>query len=179
MKYLRCLTSACVVAGSLVALMASMPSQAGVQWKWRDANGVMHYTDRPPPAGTPESQILSRPAGARSPKVVDAAASDASAPAAASPAKAGSTSGKSTDPELEARKRKAEEKKSAEQKAEDEKQAKARADNCERARSYERTLQDGLRISRTNAKGEREILDDKARAEEMQRTQEAIQGNCR
>ena len=177
MKYLRCLTSACVVAGSLVALMASMPSQAGVQWKWRDANGVMQYTDRPPPAGTPDSQILSRPLGARTPKVVDAAASDGAAAPIAS--KAASAAGKAVDPELEARRRKADEKKAADQKAEEEKQAKARAENCERARSYERTLQDGLRISRTNAKGEREILDDKGRAEEMQRTQEAIQGNCR
>ncbi|MBH1988244.1 MAG: DUF4124 domain-containing protein [Burkholderiales bacterium] len=177
MKYLRVLTSACVAAGSLAALLVSMPSQAGVQWKWRDASGVMQYTDRPPPAGTPDSQILSRPLGARAPKVVDAAASDA--PAAPASAKAASTPGKAVDPELEARRRKAEDKKAAEQKAEEEKQAKARADNCERARNYERTLQDGLRISRTNAKGEREILDDKGRAEEMQRTQEAIQGNCR
>jgi len=40
-------------------------------------------------------------------------------------------------------------------------------------------LNDGIRIARTNANGEREILDDKGRAAEMQRTQEIIDSSCR
>ena len=41
-----------------------------------------------------------------------------------------------------------------------------RAENCARARSHMSSLDSGMRLSRTNEKGEREILDDKARAEE-------------
>jgi len=148
-----------------------------MQWKWRDASGAIQYSDRPPPAGTPDSAILARPtpSSSRQVRVVEAAsgANGAAPGSAAAPAAA-----KTVDPELEARRKKSEEERVARQKGEEDKQAKVRADNCERARGYERSLKDGLRIARTNDKGEREILDDKARNEELQRTQETIQSNC-
>ncbi len=152
---------------------------AGVQWKWRDANGAVQYSDRPPPAGTPDANILSRPAAAvRQANKAAADAASAAASAAATTGNAGTTPAKAQDPELEARRRKAEQDKQAQNKAEEEKQAKLRADNCARARSYQRTLADGIRIARTNDKGEREILDDKGRAEESQRAKDIIQSNC-
>ncbi|MCH8178651.1 MAG: DUF4124 domain-containing protein [Proteobacteria bacterium] len=160
-------------AGLVMLALASSSALAGVQWKWRDASGAIQYSDRPPPAGTPESAILSRPTPTARAVVrpVDAA-SAASAPAAPG------ASAKAIDAELDAKRKKADEEKQARQKVEDEKQAKVRAENCDRARSYERSLKDGMRIARTNAKGEREFLDDQTRAEELQRTQEAIQSNC-
>ena len=42
-----------------------------------------------------------------------------------------------------------------------------RADNCRRARTHMATLDSGMRMSRTNDKGEREVLDDKQRADEI------------
>lgn len=164
-----------VICGTVAALALSLPQVSQAQWKWRDASGVTQYTDRPPPPGTPEGQILSRPAGARAPKVVPAAAPLVASAPEAKPA----SQPKTTDPELEAKRKKAEEQKASERKAEEERVARARAENCERARGYERSLQSGQRIARTNEKGEREILDDSGRAEEMQRTREAIEGNCR
>lgn len=147
---------------------------AGMQWKWRDAGGNIQYSDRPPPAGTPEQSILSRPSASRvaARPVVDTA-STASAPVAAS------APAKQADTELDAKRRKAEEERLSKQKAEDDKLAKARADNCQRARTYMKTLSDGIRVARTNAAGEREILDDKGRADETQRTQDVIQANCK
>ncbi len=162
-------------AGLLMLTLAALPAQAGgVQWKWRDANGAIQYSDRPPPNGTPDSAILARPAAStRQVRPVDASAAASGATGAtAAPA------GKNGDPELEARRKKSEDERAAQQKAEEDKVAKVRADNCERARTYERSLKDGLRIARTNDKGEREILDDQARNSEMQRTQETIQANC-
>jgi Domain of unknown function (DUF4124) len=171
------------LAPALAALLATLAlatqhAQAGMQWKWRDASGAIQYSDRPPPPGTPESAILTRPAGsarAASPRPVEAA-SEASSAASAKPA----------DAELEAKRKKvdeerkkAEDEKAAKLKAEQEKQAKQQAENCQRARNYQRTLQDGIRIVRTNNKGEREVLDDAGRAAEMQRTQEAIQASCK
>lgn len=164
-----------VVLGAAAAMLMALPEVALAQWKWRDANGVIQYTDRPPPSGTPDNQILSRPAVARAPKIVNA-----SAPMAASaPDAKASAPTKPGDPELEAKRKKAEEQKAAERKAEEERQAKARSENCNRARAYERSLQSGQRIARTNDKGEREILDDNGRAQEMQRAREAIDSNCR
>lgn len=155
--------------------LAVSPAQAGMQWKWRDASGATQYSDRPPPPGTPDSAILARPTpSSRQVRVVEAASSASGA----TPGGAATAAAKTADPELEARRKKSEEERVTRQKAEDDKQAKVRADNCERARGYERSLKDGMRIARTNDKGEREILDDKARNEELQRTQETIQSNC-
>ena len=67
----------------------------------------------------------------------------------------------------------------AQKKAEEERVAKVRAENCERARSYMRSLNDGIRIAKVNANGEREVLDDSARAAEQRRTQELITSECR
>ncbi len=157
------------------------PALASGQWKWRDASGSIQYSDRPPPQGTPESSILSKPRASTARvavKPVEAASAVGSGAARATPPAA-----KASESELEAKHRKAEEEKLAQQKAlqqaEEAKQDKERAENCERAKGYQRTLNDGMRISRTNANGEREILDDKARAEEVRRNQESIKANCK
>lgn len=164
---------AVAAAPLLLAALAPLPAQAAPQWKWRDAQGQIQYSDRPPPPGVPDKDILKRPSGA-----VRAAQTLPSAPAA--PASAASLPGlKASDPELEARKRKAEAEKEAAQKAQEAEQAKTRAQNCERARSYQRSLDSGMRIARTNANGEREILDDAARAQEMSRNREVISSNCK
>jgi hypothetical protein len=60
-----------------------------------------------------------------------------------------------------------------------EKEAAQRAENCARAKSHLNALSDGMRIARTNDKGEREVLDDKGRAEEMQRARQVIASDCK
>jgi hypothetical protein len=165
---------------ALAALAFAFPA-AATQWKWREGGRVI-YSDRPPPASIPEREILQRPAGmARGavppsptgPSLVDPAPASATAPA----------SSVHTDTGLEARARKEAARKAeaqaAQQKAEEAKIAAARADNCLRARSQLKMLDDGVRIARTNAAGEREILDDKARAGEQNRMRSIIASDCR
>jgi hypothetical protein len=164
-----------LLATLLVAAFATSTAHA-TQWKWRDADGRVQYSDRPPPPGVQDKDILTRPPAvvrAANKAAADAAASAASASGSAKPA------AKASDPELEAKKRKADEEKDALKKAEEAKQAKARAQECERARGYQKALDDGIRIGRTNAKGEREILDDAARAQETARNRQAIDNNCK
>ena len=48
-----------LLAASLIALPAA------AQWKWRDKGGHVQYSDLPPPAGTPDQDILSRPSAPR------------------------------------------------------------------------------------------------------------------
>lgn len=165
--------STCKRIGLLVlavsALTLAMPAAA--QWKWRDASGRVTASDLPPPREIPEKDILQRPgANSRAPAAPapQAAASAASAPTA--PA---------VDKELEARKRAAEEQQQAKAKAEEQRTAAIRADNCKRARGHLATLEGGQRLARVNDKGEREILDDKARADEMRRAREVIASDCR
>ena len=66
----------------------------------------------------------------------------------------------------------------ARRKAEDEKMAKLRAENCQQAKTALATLKTGVRLSTVDAKGERSIMDDKARAAEEKRLNEAITTNC-
>jgi hypothetical protein len=151
--------------------MAAMPAAA--QWKWKDARGQIVISDTPPPREIPDRDVLSKPSAVMQRSATAAAAPAASAPAAEAPIKA------KVDPELEARRKKAEAEQSDRMKAEEAKVAAARADNCQRARSHMATLDSGIRLSRTNEKGEREILDDQQRADEIQRTRQIIASDCR
>ena len=165
-----------VVAICAAVLTASLCSPALAQWKWRDKNNQVQYSDLPPPQGVPEANILQRPAPANRRVLPTAAAS--AAPIAASAAPAGLAAPKNVEPELEAKLRKEEQGKTARAKAEAEKLAAQKADNCSRARNNLRGLADGLRVARVNDKGEREFLDDKARAEEVSRSQATINADC-
>ena len=161
-----------VIAVSIL-LGATLSFPAAAQWKWRDKAGQIQYSDLPPPPGVADKDILQRPFGSLHQKMSapGEAASAASAPALA-PVKA-------VDPELEAKRRKVDDEKAAKAKAEEEKITAMRAENCTRAKSHLRSLEDGIRIARTNDKGEREILDDKGRAEETQRVRDIIASDCK
>jgi len=160
-------------------LGATLALPAAAQWKWRDQRGQTQYSDTPPPPGTPEKDILQRP------NVAAAARRDVQAAPAAASAASGAPAlvPKVADTELEAKRKKAEQKTEQEaadkKKADDAKVAAARAENCSRAKAQMRTLDSGVRISRTNDKGEREYLDDKAREQEVARTREAMASECK
>lgn len=173
------------------AMAVALAFPAAAQWKWRDSSGRTQYSDLPPPPGTPEQNILSRPAAQRraeaaraAPAAAAAAGTSASAASAApglgaSGASAAPGLPKGADPELEARRKKAEQDQQAKAKAEEARLAAARAENCTRARSQLQTLESGIRVARMNNKGEREFLDDKTRSDEVRRTQAIISSDCR
>jgi hypothetical protein len=79
---------------------------------------------------------------------------------------------------LEQRRRAAEQEQQSRLKVEQERVAQARAENCRRAKAQLAGLQSGQRIARLNEKGEREILDDKGRAEESRRAEGIIASDC-
>ena len=158
-----------------VALLVTLTcTAASVQWTWRDAAGRINASDMAPPASVPERDILQRPTDQRRRSTDSAAAAGAPASAAAQ----GVTAARGTDPELEARRKRAADEKAAVSQQEKERLARARADNCTRARSQLAALSDGQRLSRANAQGEAIILDDRARAEETERTRAVIASDC-
>lgn len=168
-----------LLAGAL--LLLALPADA--QWRWRDASGRVTASDMPPPREIPDKDILQRPASAARPATAStgaapAASAPTSAPASANPAASGPAS-PVVDKELEARKRAADQQQQAQKKAEEQRNAATRADNCSRARNYLATLDSGQRVARMNDKGEREFLDDAARAAETRRAREIIASNCR
>ena len=170
---------------ALLGLAVASPAQA--QWKWRDSGGRIQYSDRPPPPGIADRDVLVRPApaavvsGAVRGALVSGPTASASAAVATAPAAAptAASAAARSDPALEAKRREAERAEAARQKLETDKVAAAQAENCQRARTQLRTLDDGMRIARVNQNGEREYLDDSARAAETARARSVIASDCR
>lgn len=169
-----------------VALAASFGAAA--QYQWIDKDGRRVFSDVAPPADIPTKNILKQPRGSSAsvvrsapsaPAAGDVAAAPAAAGAAAASAPAAAASGAGVDKALEEKKKQAEAAEAAKKKAEDQKVAAARAENCKRARSAKADLDSGVRIARTNAKGEREVIDDTQRAAEQRRIAGIIQSDCK
>jgi hypothetical protein len=142
-----------------------------------DRDGTKVFSDLPPPADVPEKNILRKP-GMRGRSVAAPAAAAKPAPDAATQAAAGMSKPGELDKELQEKKKQAADAEAAKRKAEEERVAKAKAENCARARQAKAGLDGGMRIARTNEKGEREFLDDAKRAEEASRTQAIIDQDC-
>ena len=153
-------------------LGATLALPAAAQWKWRDGSGHTQYSDTPPPPSVAEKDILQRPQASSSRRAAPPAPASAASDAPALAPKTG-------DSELDAKRKQAEQEVADKKKAEEAKAAAARADNCARAKAQMRTFDAGGRVSRTNEKGEREFLDDKARAQEAGRTRDAIASECK
>ncbi len=165
---------------AVAALLITLSPAADAQWRWRDKTGQVNASDRPPPKDVPDKDILSRPGPeARRVAAAQTTAAAASASDGTAPQPAASAPPGVLEREVQARKRAAEQEQSAKAKAEEERLSAQRADNCRAARSHLMALESGQRIARTNDKGEREVLDDKGRADEQRRAREVVASDCR
>ncbi len=170
---------ATIVVAIVLAGFIATPSEA--QWAWKDGNGRVVYSDRPPPADVKPANIVRQP----SKRVVPAPASGPVDDAAkqsddkSSETKAAPNAPKTTaEREMEFRKRQQERADSDKKAAEEQTKSATKTAECERARGYMKSLEDGVRITKTDASGNREYLDDAARAVEVERTRKIIQSTC-
>lgn len=166
----------------VMALVLGLAAAGGAhaQWKWRDGSGQVHFSDMPPPAGVPDKDVLQRPAARPAPTPAAAAAvAPAAAPAASASATTAGDAAARVDPELETRKKAAAQQEQARQQQEERRLAQQRIEQCERARANLRTLESGMRVASVDAKGERVVMDDRARNAEIQRARDYLQQNCR
>jgi hypothetical protein len=159
---------------------------AAAQWQWLDKDGRKVFSDRAPPPDVLDKNIIKRPGGRIATPAAPATAegTDISSNAgqtnvAASPAlPASGAKPNSLEKELEAKKKQAADAEAAKKKAEEEKIAKAKIENCARAKQAKASLDSGARIGRVNAAGEREVMDDAARAAEAKRIQAVMATDC-
>lgn len=159
---------------------------AVAQWQWTDKDGRKVFSDRPPPSDILEKNILKRPGGltaapAASPTLLQGEELTPEPAVTATPAapKVSAPKLPAKDAQLEARKKLAENEEATKKKAAEEKAVQARGENCERAKKALATMQSGMRVSRTNAQGEREFMDDNARAVEIKRLQGIADNDCK
>lgn len=162
---------------ALIGLVLAASAQA--QWKWKDAKGNVQYSDRPPPSGTPDKDILQRPANAVRVISVVPAGVAASAPASAPAARPAASAPTKAEQEASARQKQDQDKEAAKQKEEERRLAETRRENCSRAQAQLRDLQSGIRITRTNEAGERVFMDDAQRQAEVERTRSLVTNECK
>jgi Skp family chaperone for outer membrane proteins len=144
-------SAAAAIAGLLFAAAAS-----AALYKWTDANGVVVYSDQPPPASVKVEQINAAPPPANAGAVRDLA-----------------------NHEAEFKKRQAERGKQDEQAAKSRADAEKKAAACARTAGQVRELEATQQlVFRVNAKGERVVLDDATRAKERQQLEKWLKANC-
>lgn len=174
------------LAALLLALAGTAaPPDAAAQYQWRDGNGRMVFSDRPPPGAVPAASLVRTPTPAR--PAASSAATAGTSPSTAAPATAapaagpvpGSAPAGLADRELEQRRRQteraAQEKAEADQRAANERQARA----CEESRNALRALDSGMRVARVNAQGEREFLSDEERERRSVELRRDLKDSCR
>jgi hypothetical protein len=163
----------------VTGLLLAACSAATAQWVWKEGERRV-FSDTAPPASVPDKNIVKRP-GAGAPQGAPAIATAEGAAVAAAPGAAPAAAAPqlpTADKELEAKKKQAEQADEARKKAEEQRVAQARAETCAQARKAKATMDSGVRLATTNAKGEREIMDDKARAAEVRRMDGIIRSDC-
>jgi hypothetical protein len=153
---------------ALIALACTVPLVASAQWVYLDKDGRKVFSDKAPPPEIATERILKTPKG-----VVLAPAVTTDAGAAGDLPKAGGT-----DKGLEDRKKQLAAADAEKKKAEEDKYASAKADNCARARQAKNSYDSGQRLTRVDAKGERNYLSDDERAAEVKRLEQVIARDC-
>ena len=150
----------------LLALLVPFAVSAGQVFEWKDASGKTHFSDQPPLG------VDAKPIGIKT-----------TAPKPSGPP-AGGGSQSAVAPKTWAEKAADSDKRKAENqentaKAKEEAERKQRMQEaCESAKRELQLLQSGVRVQRLDEKGERIVLDDAAREEEMARVRENMKRVC-
>ncbi len=163
------------ITTTLLALTIASPASA--QYIWLDKNNVKVYSDKPPPVDVPNSRVLKGPKGFKAQNIeakqdsTNGTEADKPASAAASASKPPMTTAEKNADFKKRQQEQAEKEKKGEA---EEKNRQAKAENCERARQYQRSIQSGQRITRTNEKGAREHMSDEERNNEARKVEDTL-----
>jgi hypothetical protein len=149
-----------------VFALTLLPALGAAQWLWLDEAGRRVYSDQPPPPAVPAARILRQPGVAAPALWTGSAPATASTPPNAARAARAASAPPPVIPGEEAlRSVQAE-------------NTRLREAHCARLRDAWVTLESGVRLARMLPNGEREVLDDAARAAERQRLQGLLASDC-
>ncbi|MGP1718431.1 MAG: DUF4124 domain-containing protein [Methylophilus sp.] len=149
-----------------IACLLHIPAHAEI-YKWRDAKGVMNYSDVPPPAGKQSTQEIKASKVSNEYPLTRSDAYKESASPAQIEKETAAGKGQQKKPlsdEAEAVARAAE--------------TRMKAQNCAAARTNYRNYAVGGRMQNVNEFGEREYLSDEQIRENLARAQFEIDENC-
>ena len=168
----------------LFLILASLLSfDATAQWAWTDKEGRQVFSDRAPSVDVPDKSVFKRPGQNASSKSQDVSASGGASEAAVKTAAPDQSStsrpqAAGVDKDLAERMKIAAQAQTMQRKAEEDRISKIKADNCERARLAQKTLDSGVRLSQINEQGQKVVMDQAARAAEAKRVQSIVDSEC-
>lgn len=151
----------------ILLMLASANAFAGLS-KWVDADGKVHYSDRPPPPNVKAKTL-------RTPMEAAAPVSAASAVAASAPAAPKSIA----EREAELKKAQQAKKEAADKAAREQAMMEEEKAYCAAAQQNLRALQDGMRMVEIDARGERSYLDDEQRRQRIEKVRQDIKAHCK
>lgn len=152
-------------------LSAFFCTVAQAQYVWLDEKGNKQYSDMPPPKSVPKDKILKAPGV----PAKSANPEEKSTPASTAPAKLEKPATLANKNE-DFNKRRAEQAEKEKKETQEKQAAADKAKNCENARSYQQTLNSGVRITRTDKNGEKAYLDDAQREQEQAEVKKVLAG---
>jgi len=168
-----------------LAVLCALPTLANAEiYKWKDKDGVMRYTDTPPPSNVKQENIVGKkfikPTGqAPLSPVTTAGASDKDAASGKEVVTGKNPAAKAESAEESAAKLR---QKNAEiekhNKQEKETQAKVKEENCIASKANLASYQQGGRVYKMNEKGEREYLDDAGLKQGAEKAQKDVAQYC-
>ncbi len=155
-----------IISIAIFGLLFAASSHA--QYVWLDEKGVKQFSDMPPPNSIPKNRILKTPLKSmqepsKESKDPNQEATNGAVVANEKLQKPVTTASKNED----YMKRKLEQEEKDKKAAAEKQAASDKANNCERARSYQQSLEAGVRITSTDKNGERSFLSDEQRAKEL------------
>lgn len=167
-----------------VLLMAGIAALVGVAqaadvYKYRDASGRIIYSDSPPPKGRGAEKLPAVPTPSPATRPTDGGPSGGGDRATAQDAAKSAEPKTLAERELESRKRREAEQEKARKAEQEAHQAAMRKQNCDAAQRQIAAIESGQRLARFNEKGEREFLDDAARARELDAARKAAADWCK
>ncbi|QJW84502.1 DUF4124 domain-containing protein [Ramlibacter terrae] len=167
---------------TLLALACSAPLLAAAQsWVWVDETGRKVFSDTAPPPSVTANRIIRQPGQRRSVNEAQAQSTPVAAATAAAPAASAASAPRLTgkDAALEEKKKQAQAAEAEKKKADEAGVAQLKEENCKRARAGKNDLSSGMRVARTNAKGEPVVMDDAAKKAEIKVLDEVIARDCK
>lgn len=149
----------------LLAALIPLSVMAGQVFEWKDATGKKHYSDQPPPG------VDAKPVGIKT-----------TAPRPSPPAGGGGQNAQApktwAERNDELGKRQAEEREAQQEANQQANEEQRRAQVCASLKDQLQLLESGRRVQRMGENGEPVVLDDAARAEEINRTKADIERTC-
>jgi len=150
----------------LALALAPLTTAHAQTYQWKDSSGRTVISDTPPPGQAAKN---ARAIGSAQPSVVKEEKTTEKAADAPKTA---------AEKDLDFKKRQQESREKAEKDVKEQKIAADKRDNCERARRNLAALESNFRIAMPNEKGERELMDNTQREQEMQRARQIMADSC-